>query len=331
MELLWSPFLYLLVVVPLLAALYIWMQLRRRRFSLRYSSLALVKDAGARRNWKRHIPPALFLLALTLMLIALARPIAKVRLPSQDGIIVLALDSSGSMRADDIKPNRFAAAKAAAQRFIEQRDPSTEIGIVAFGGSAALVQPPTNDRDELLKALNRLSFQRGTAIGSAIEMSLKAIEEAFADDAVTAASSGPVSPTESTGTFAPAIIVLLTDGQSNRGPDPLSAAEEAAARGIRIYTIGAGTPEGTVIQGFSGRGFRTELDEATLRGIADLTQGEYFVATNEAQLAAVYENLGRQLILRVQLTELTVFFTGAALLLYFLGGTLGFLWLTRLP
>lgn len=331
MQFLWSPALWLLAIVPLVGLLYLWFQTRRRKYALRYASLALVRPAMDRRmRWKRYIPPALFLLALAAMLIAFARPAALVRTPRQEGIVILALDSSLSMRAEDMLPNRFEAARAAARAFIEKRAPGAQVGMVAFAGNAAIVQMPTDDPEDLNAALNQLFLQRGTAIGSGILTSLDAI--ALAAQGKQAATNNATPAPEPTlapvpgGTYIPAIVILLTDGQNRNGPDPLEAAQTAAESGVRIFTIGIGSrdpvnvpnPFGNNNRGFGGiggGGFRAELDEDTLRAIADKTGGEYFYAADAGELEKIYTNLGLNVVLKLEKMELTVYMSALAALL----------------
>src|SRR3954466_9047168 len=176
MTFLWPAALWFLAGVPLLSALYVWLMRRKRKSALRYSNLAMVKAAlGEGHKLRRHLPPALFLLALAAMLFALARPAAVITLPSQHETVVLAIDVSGSMRADDVKPTRLPAAQAAARAFIKDTPSSTRIGLVTFAGSAALVQPPTHNHEDVLAAIDQLQLQNATAIGSGILTSLKAL------------------------------------------------------------------------------------------------------------------------------------------------------------
>ncbi|MBI5649093.1 MAG: VWA domain-containing protein [Chloroflexi bacterium] len=354
---LWYWALPVLIVVPFLIAYYVWIQRRRSKFAIRYSSLSLVKDALDKQSkWRRHIPPFLFLLGLTAMLFALARPVSIVTLPKQEGMVILAIDVSGSMRANDLKPSRIEAAKAAAKAFIEKQDPTTRIGIVAFSGTASLVQAPTVDRDAALAAVDRLSLQRATGIGYGILTALDAIFE-LPDAPPVAAQSviTPVAPTAPTqvlptptpvppGYHVPAIIVLLTDGQNTTGTLPIVAAQKAVERGVRVYTIGVGTLQGVTMQGgFGGQGgpgggppgggggFRAVLDEKTLKAVAEMTDAEYFHASDEDALIRIYQNLDTQLILRTQRTEITSFFTAGAIALLLIGGTLSLFWFNRLP
>jgi len=342
MPFLWSPALWLLALVPLIVAAYVWLQTRRRKYALRYASIALVRPAlDNRARWRRYIPPALFFLALALMLVALARPVALIRTPRQEGIVILALDSSLSMRNEDMQPNRFQAAIRAAHSFVEKRAAGAQVGIVAFAGNAAIAQLPTDDEEDLHAALNQLFLQRGTAIGSGILTSMEAIALAQQGKPTAPNSSGeplasptlaPVPP----GTVIPAIVILLTDGNNRNGPDPLEAAQTAQASGVRVYTVGIGSRNpvnapnpfggGNSGRSFGGGGFRAELDEATLRAIADTTGGEYYYAANETELEKIYGNMGLNIVLKLEKAELTAYVSAAAALVLFAAIGLSLWW-----
>ncbi len=340
MSFLWPDLLWLLLVVPALVIAYIIVQRRRQRYALRYASLSLVKEAlGRGPGIRRHIPPMLFLLGLAVMIVALARPVATVMLPSQQGTVILTLDVSGSMRAEDMKPNRLEAAKTAARSFVEKQPQNVRIGVVSFSDIAAVVQAPTTDREAILAAINRLSPQRGTAIGRGILTSLDTIFEEpgakptppFSSRDAFGFPEPTVTPTPVPhGTYAPAIVVLLSDGESNVGPRPLDIIDQAANRGVRVYTIGVGSPQGVVLQ-TQGRSIRVRLDEETLKRIADKTDADYFKADTETDLRNIYENLSTRLVLKAEQTELTAGFTGAAAVLMLIAGTLSLLWFNRLP
>ena len=236
----------LLGVLPVLVAVRIW-ALRRRHAGLRYSSLSLVREAQPRSSRiRRHLPFALFVLAIGSLVIAMARPVSIVSLPAGRTTVILAMDVSRSMCATDIPPNRLRAAEAAAASFIERQGATTQIGVVAFAGFAEIVQTPTTDQEVLLDVIESLTTGRRTAVGSAILTALDAIAEI--DDSVapsTSADDPPESAPEPVpnGAYAPAIVVLLTDGASNAGPEPVEAAAQAADRGVRVYTIGFGTAD----------------------------------------------------------------------------------------
>ena len=334
MYFLWPLMLWLLLLIPALVVLYILAQRRRQRYALRYASLSLVKEAlGRGPGFRRHIPPALFLSGLTVMIVALARPYTLVTLPSQEGTVILTMDVSGSMRADDLKPNRIEAAKSAARSFVEKQPSGVRIGVVSFSDNAFLVQAPTDDKEAVIAAINRLTPQRGTAIGRALLTSVDAIfEEANAEGGRSPTGSDP-TPTPTPvpqGVYEPAIIVLLTDGESNQGPRPLDVVDQVAARGVRVYAVGVGTAEGTVLH-IQGRSIRTRLDEETLKRVASATEGAYYNATNEKDLVAIYDSLSTHLVFKKEQTEVTAIFTGVAVAFLLIGGCLSLLWFNRLP
>jgi len=352
MTFLWPTALWLLVLVPVLVGMYIALLRRRKKLALAYSNFALLKSAlGQTSSLRRHLPPALFLAALVLMMVALARPAAVVTLPSQHETVILAVDVSGSMRADDVKPTRLAAAQAAARAFIKDTPKTTRIGLVSFAGSAALVQPPTQNREDLLAALDQLQLQNATAVGSGILVSLKAIfpEQDFEvksagqlrASAGSAAAGGsaagqriggapkPEQKPQPPGSYKSAVVILLTDGQTTTGPDPVDAARLAAERGVRVFTVGVGTPDGQILTG-EGWSIRVRLDEDALKVIADMTRGEYFFAGNAPDLKKIYEGLNSKLVLEKKETEVTALFTGIAAALALLAAALSLLWFNRL-
>jgi Ca-activated chloride channel family protein len=349
MSFLWAGSLVLLGLIPLLAALYIWLLRRRRRYTVRFSSLALVREAAAHQSrWRRHLPFILFLLAMTSLVMALARPVATVNVRSNKATIIMAIDVSRSMCSNDIPPNRLEAAKAAARSFIRSKIDGRQIGIVAFAGFAELIQPSTENVRDLEVAVESLAPARRTAIGSAILRSIDAISEVDnnikpSDISQAATEEVPQVPEE----YVPHIIVLLTDGASNAGPFPLTAAQQAVERGIRVYTIGFGTNSnnsfmdcGAQFQegqfdgggfgfGFGqggGGGFRREIDEVTLRQIADLTGGTYHLASSASELEDVFQNLPTYLVTTRETIEISAFFTAIAAFLGILAMILSFLW-----
>lgn len=337
MDFLWSWALLLLVVVPALAALYAWNLRRRRPASVRYSSLALIRAALPRTSrLRRHVPVALFLAAVGILVIALARPAAVESVPASQRTIILTIDVSGSMCSSDIPPSRLQAAEAAAASFIKAQPSSTQIGIVAFSTFAELIQAPTTNKSQLINALESLTTGRRTAIGSGILASIDAIASIDKNVApsVSSARPGVAPPPVAPGAYVPDIIVLLTDGASNTGPAPIDAARQAADRGIRIYTIGFGTANGGAFApicasqfigrepffgGFGGQprgnGFRRGIDEATLRQVAALTGGTYHPAASAGELDSVFQHLPTSLITKHEVVELSVGFValGAAL------------------
>lgn len=333
MSFIWPAMLVFLLVVPLFILFYLRMQRRRQRAVTLYGTLGIVQEAGRPLGARRHIPPLFFLIGLTILLIALARPQAVVSLPRLEGTVILAFDVSGSMAADDLEPTRMEAAKAAATAFV-QRQPSTiQIGVIAFSDSGLAVQPPTTDQELILAAINRLAPERGTSLAHGIAASLDTI---FAPEEETNYYSSltptPIpSPTPMPeGVYSPAVIVLLTDGENTAPPDPLEAAQFAADRGVRIYSIGIGSAAGVILE-VEGFTVHTRLDEAMLQQLAQFTDGAYYNAENEEELQAIYEELDPQFVIRPEAMEVTSLFAGASVLLMLVGGAFSLVWFNRLP
>jgi Ca-activated chloride channel family protein len=332
MNFLWPSLLWTLLLLPLLVLLYLWLLRRRKQAVLPYADLGLVKQALGRGGaWKRHVPPVLLLLSMAALLLASARPTAVMTLPLAEQTIILAMDVSGSMRAADVQPTRLVAAQNAAKAFLTDLPRDVRVGVVAFAGTAAVVQAPTFSREDVVAAIDRFQLQRATAIGSGIVLSLATIfpdagidlsqvtgqrpmPQALGDtnNENKAREFKPVEP----GSYASAAVILLTDGQRTTGPDPVESARMAAERGVRVYTVGIGTKEGDTI-GFEGWSMRVRLDEETLKTIADLTRAEYFYAGTAADLKKVYQTLSSRLVMEKKETEITALFAalGAALAL----------------
>ena len=346
MTFLWPSMLWLLLIVPALVAGYFYILRRKQKSALRYASLSMVKEAlGAGQTLRRHIPPLLFLVALTTMILAIARPAAVVTLPTQHRTIILAMDVSGSMRATDVQPTRLAASQAAAKAFVADQPSNVRIGVVSFAGTAAVVQMPTQNRDDIVAAIDRFQLQRATAIGSGIIVSLATL---FPDAGIDVSSLlygrnarrglpldqsnksekpafKPVPP----GSYSSAAIILLTDGQRTTGPDSLEAAKMAADRGVRIFTVGFGTKGGETI-GFEGWSMRVRLDEETLKAIASVTRGEYFYAGTANDLKKVYESLNARFLLEKKDMEISALFAAAAAVTALVSGVLSLLWFNRI-
>jgi len=345
MTFLWPQFLWLLATIPLLVLLYVWLMRRKKKLALRYASLSIVREAmGAGQTVRRHIPPFLFMLALVAMLIAAARPMAVVVLPSNQQTIILAMDVSGSMRAADVLPNRLVAAQEAAKSFIKELPRTVKVGIVAFAGSAQVAQLPTTNREDLVTAIDSFQLQRATATGNAIVVSLATL---FPDAGIDISDFGPqprergvpieragkAPPKEFTpvppGSYTSAAIIMLTDGQRTTGVDPLDAAKVAAERGVRVYTVGIGTVDGETI-GFEGWSMRVRLDEETLKAIANKTQAEYFYAGTANDLKKVYNTLSSRLTVEKKETEISALFAMGAAALALLSAGLSLLWFNRI-
>jgi Ca-activated chloride channel family protein len=334
MSFIWPVMLVALLVVPLLIALYLRLQGQRRQ-AARHANLGFAPQAAGRRlGARRHIPPALFLLALTVLIVALARPQMELSLPKLEGTVVLVFDVSGSMAADDLKPTRMDAAKVAAREFVKRQPPTIQIGVVAFSDGGLSVQAPTNEQDTLLAAINRLTPQRGTSVGQGILAALKTID-ALKGLPTNYYSNRTPTPTPTPtpmpkGTFTSAAIVLLTDGENNENPDPLAVAQAAADRGVRIYTIGIGSAAGTTLH-INGFTVHTRLNEPALQQIAQLTEGAYYNVANQDDLRRVYDTLDFQWVVKSEKTEVTALFAMAGILLMLTGGAFSLLWFSRLP
>ncbi len=380
---LWPSFLWLLLLVPMMVGAYLWLLKRRKKGVIRYGNMGLLKQAMGPSGWRRHLPPALLLGALALLLLAVARPTAMVSLPSHRATVMMAMDVSGSMRAADIKPSRIEASQKAAKEYIKGQPKDVVIGMVAFAGAAFLVQNPTTDRQALDAAIDHFELQRGTAVGNGILVSLQSLfpQENFpisnfnnggygggggmggygggqggygsvsrfgrtmggncgrVDDnaggnlgrALGQAGGAPPKkhvPVEP-GTYKNGVIILMTDGQTTTGCDPIEAARLASEYGVRVYTIGFGTTRGNDVN-FGGFAMRAQLDEESLKKIADLTKGKYFKASSSEDLKAVYDLLTKQLVLEVKEMEISSFFAAAAALVMMAAAGLSVAWFGRI-
>ena len=339
-----SPeYLWLMLVLPALPAAYAWLMRRRRKLAVRYSSLGLVRAAAQGRNLRRHVPAALLLLALAGLLLAAARPTARVPLPWARSTILLAMDVSLSMRVSDVQPTRLEAAQAAAKAFLQALPKDIEVALVTFAGSSQVVQRATRDRPALVAAIDGFQMQVGTAVGSAIVTSLAEIfpdhgldlgEMTFGarsrgksldePDRKTPPPLAPVAP----GSYASAAIILLSDGRRTTGVDTLEAAKMAADRGVRIHVVALGTVQGTA--SVEGMPIYMQLDEPTLREVARMTGGQYHHAGTADKLHSVYVDLGARTEVASRETELAGLVALASALLMALAGLLSVLWLRSL-
>lgn len=335
MTFIWPAMFVFLLLIPLFVWFYLRMQWQRRLLAVRYGSMMVTSGAITRRiGIHRHIPPAFFLIALTILIVALARPEAVVGVPRIEGTVILAFDISGSMAADDLEPTRLAAAKEAAEAFVERQPSSVQIGVVAFSDSGLTVQTPTYNQDDVLAAINRLNPARGTSLGSGLLVSLNIIETNGDEPTSFYSNLTPVPTLTPTplpaGTYTSSVIILLTDGENTDEPDPLEAAQFAADRGVRIYTIGIGSAAGTTLE-IEGFNVFTQLDEALLQQIAQLTDGTYFNAESREELLDIYDNLNRQFVVRPEPMEITAILAGIGILSLLVGGILSMVWFGRVP
>ena len=341
MKFIWPSLLWLLLLLPLLVLLYRWLLARKRTSTVRLASIGVAKAAlGKGPGWRRHVPPLLLLLAFAALLVAIARPTATITLPLAERTIILAMDVSGSMRAEDVKPNRLVASQVAAKAFVENLPREVRVGVVSFAGTAAVVQAPTTSREDVLAAIDRFQLQRGTATGSGIILSLATLfpdhgieiqnitgQRAFPGKEVGKKEEKKFTPV-APGSYNSAAIIMLTDGQRTTGPDPLDAAKMAAERGIRVYTVGIGTTNGEVI-GFEGWSMRVRLDEETLKNVSVLTHGEYFYAGTAEDLKKVYESLSSRMVVERKETEISALFAALGALLAAAAAGLSLWWFGR--
>jgi Ca-activated chloride channel family protein len=349
MKFLHPQVLWLLALVPALVAAYILLLRRRKKHAVRYASVDIVKEAlGTGQRFRRHIPPLLFLISQIALIVACAGPTALVTLPAEHKTVILAMDVSLSMGARDVDPDRLTAAQQAARSFVEERPDDVDVGIVAFGATASLVQPPTRSKEDLIAAIDRFELQRGTATGSALYVALQTLfpdagidleNIVFRGGLVPYAGRGrsldappkpvkafkPVAP----GSYPSAVIILMSDGRRTTGPDPRDAAKWAADHGVRVYTVGFGTEQGGLI-GFEGWSAYVRLDEETLKAVADITRAEYFRAGTSEDLKKVYRQLNRKLVLEKKDTEIAFAFAAAAAVMLTAALGLSLLWFGRL-
>lgn len=343
--------LFTLLTIPLILAVYLILQRRQRSLATSFYSLGDAKLARRQApGFRRHVPPLIFLLSLVVILVALARPQAQIRLPRVEGTVMLVFDVSASMGATDAEPTRLEAAKTAAREFILSQPATVQIGIVSFSGSGFTVQTPTNDTNTLLSTIDRLEPTSGTSLGQGILTALNAIavdaglttdESAVAGDMATAQpsgqgaqSSGP--PQEDMlvqlpeGSYPSSAIVLLSDGENNQSIDPLEAAQAAAEHEVRIDALGFGTTAGTTLE-VDGFSVHTALDESTLQQITQAAGGTYYPAQGEHDPEQVYASLSPEWVVKPETMEITSVFAGASTLILLVGSLFSMLWFNRLP
>jgi Ca-activated chloride channel homolog len=318
-----------------LLALYLRMQIRRKRLAESYGIFGLVRQAnGKGPGLRRHIPALFFLFGLLILIVALARPQMLVSLPRVEETVIIAFDVSGSMAADDMQPTRMEAAKTIAKDFVTHQPITVQIGVVAFSENGFSVQPPSNDQQAILASIDRVAPQRGTSLASGILVSLDTIAKQLGEAPLESSDFAPeLLPTPTPmpeGIYSSAVIILLSDGENNVNPDPLSAAQAAADRGVRIHTVGLGSASGTTLK-INGFTVHTQLDEALLQQISQMTGGTYHNAVNEEDLRKIYANINPQLVVKPEKMEVTSLFAGVSLLFLLAGGALSLLWFSRVP
>jgi len=346
---LWPHALWLLIALPVVVGAYVAMCRRRNREVLPYAALSLVREAAGSHWIRRHVPPLLFLLGLAPLLLSVARPAAVTTVQSEQGTVILAMDVSLSMAATDVTPTRLAAAQAAAVSFVKAQPGNVRIGVVAFGGHARVVQAPTLNRGEVLAAIERLELQQYTAIGTGLIAAVLALhptagmdggKDIFGAGWESAQTQGmpflavfqPVPKSQkkiTTPTDLSKAIILVSDGCGTLGVSPVKAAEAAAERGIRVYTVGVGTPYGGTAHVEGGPSIHAEFQEQTLRAIAAITRGDYFHARNAGRINKIYGELTRQAVLERRKIEVTVPLVAMGTALSLAGAMLSLLWFHR--
>ncbi len=344
---LWPAMLWLLALVLVLAAGYVWLDTRRRRAAANRPALKSIGFAMQRSTgWRRHVSAALTLLALTALIFAIARPQAVMTLPSRIKTVILVIDLSGSMRAQDVRPSRIRAAQQAARVLLDAQPAGVSVGVVAMAGTAALAQAPSHSKDDVAAAIEGLKPQGGTALGNGLLIGLTTLLPEAASDAERLMNGGDVAQPKTPGapgapgapgdddaatpgSYASGAIVLFSDGENNAGPGAVEAAQLAAMYGVRVYTVGVGTTEGVVLSA-DGWSARVRLDEKVLKEVADATGAEYFRLEDSASLKRVYRALNARLAFdKRDQVEVTAFFAAAGALLAACAGLLSLWWFGR--
>ena len=352
-------FLVGLLLVPVLAASYVWAQRRRSRYAVRFTNLDLLANIAPRRpGWRRHLPSALYLLAVATLAVGLARPTMVVPVPRDDATVILAIDVSASMQAEDVSPTRLAAARAAAQDFVDGLPESVRVGVVAFATRPMTLVTPTTDRAAVRAALDGLTPRDGTAMGDALMQVLDLAEavrtagdggtgdmvpgvgastdQAMDAPAASSPSPGAGGPGSGSTDAGPAVAtILLSDGANSAGStEPLDAAQRAASMGVPVYTIALGTDAGTVeVTDENGQPVTISVppDTATLKQIAETTGATAFDAPSADELKVVYDDLESRVGWTTEQQEVTWAFAAGALLLVVAAAGLSVLWFGRLP
>ncbi len=328
MTFIWPRALFGLLLIPLLVAYYLRRLRLRRADEAELGPMVVADRRGRVVRLRRHLPPSFMMLGLGVLLFGLSRPQMTVDLPRVEGTVILAFDVSNSMAADDIKPTRLEAAKAAARTFVDHQPVTIRLGVVAFGGSGLVVQAPTYDQAAVQDAVNRITTQGGTSLGQGIFTSLNAIAgKALSLEQATSPGGADQLKIDD---YSSAVIMLFTDGENTDNPDPAQVAQLAADAGVRVYPIGIGSQEGATIE-VDGFSIVTQLDEATLQAIAKDTNGTYYRAEDAQDLQDIYNKVDLQLTTRGEKMEVTSVLGGLSSLLLLIGAVLALIWYGRVP
>ncbi len=358
----WPRMLWLLALIPVLAAGYLALDARRRRSAVHYPALKTVGYANRSvAGWRRHVSPVLVLLALTALIVAISRPHALMVLPSRIETVMLVIDLSGSMRAKDVPPSRLRAAQHAAKGLLDAKPAGVSVGLVAMAGTSAVAQAPSRRKQDVATAIDRLQPQGGTALGNGLLIALTALRPQATEDAARLmegdasplkkqgppgspfgppglgqgggqrAAQGSADPegTGAPGSYGAGAIVVFSDGESNAGPTAVQAAELAATYGVRVYTVGVGTTQGVVLSA-DGWSARVKLDETVLKEVANITGAEYFRLEDTARLKQVYRAINAKLTLgKTEQAEITALFAALGAVLAAGAALLSLWWFGR--
>jgi Ca-activated chloride channel homolog len=316
--------LWMLALVPLVLAVYVLLQLRRKQYTLRFTNLDLLAQVAPKHpGWRRHVAALLFLIAVIIMIVGWARPASSVKVPRDRATIMVAIDVSLSMKATDVSPTRFDAAKSAAKSFIQNLPLRFNVGVVSFAGGANVIAAPSADRGAAIASIDQLQLDKRTAIGEAVFTSLQAIRS------FDAANGGAGSDAAARRDPPPAHIVLLSDGDNTTGRSVPEAVQAAAATKVPVSTIAFGTPYGTVE--IDGELTPVDVNKEALRGLAEQTNGKAYEAADGSELSEVYRNIGSSLGYRTEHREVAARFSGIALLFALAAGGASMAWFARLP
>jgi Ca-activated chloride channel homolog len=333
----WPGLLWMLLLVPLALAAYLLAQRRRSRYTVRFTNLDLLANVvSASPGWRRHIPPAFYLLALAALVVCLARPQALALVPKEQATIVLVMDVSGSMNATDVQPTRLVSSQRAATGFVEQLPEKFRVGIVSFASTAQTLTRPTTDRNAVYEAIGSLHAEGATAMGDGIERALDVKRSPTPPSTGSMARPSPAPPAQQgTGGEAPLVVLLLSDGANTQGrTQPMEAAADAKALGVPVFTIALGTDRGMVdVPDETGNLRRIPVppDKMTLQRIAEVTGARFFAAPSSDDLKDVYRELGSKIGFVKEKQEITVVFAATGLLFLVAGAATSLVWFSRFP
>jgi Ca-activated chloride channel homolog len=314
----WPFMLFGLAIVPIVLALDLLARRRRARYAIAFTNVNVLRSVVPRTPpWRRYLPLAFLLAALTALVVGLARPERAVSVARKQATVIMDMDTSGSMVAKDVAPTRLGAATTAAQQFVDELPSSYKVSLVPFATTASVAVAPTNDHAAVKAALSRLRANGGTAIGDAITLAL-------AIGRPPGEAAGQPPPAGSTGTGR--VILLLSDGSNSAGIDPMVAAAHAKAEGVKVYTVAFGTPNGVISAGNFGQIVSVPPDPAALRAVAQATGGEFFTAADADTLRHVYENIGRTVGATTEHQDVSYAFAGLGAVLLTVAGVLSTMW-----